>query len=114
LRVLICGGRDFWDSRVIYEKLKALKNVTLVIDGGADGADLRGHIAAVRLGIPTKRFPANWEMYGKAAGAIRNQEMLDVGKPDLVLAFPTAKSVGTWDMIQRARKKGVEVRVSVC
>ncbi len=56
------------------------------------------------------KFRAKWGEYGKAAGAIRNQQMLDEGKPDLVLAFShdLANSKGTKDMVNRARKNGVE------
>jgi acyl-CoA synthetase (NDP forming) len=53
-------------------------------------------------------FPANWKKHGKSAGPIRNQLMLDVGKPDLVIAFPGGS--GTADMIRRARKAGVPVK----
>jgi DNA-binding MurR/RpiR family transcriptional regulator len=55
-------------------------------------------------------YPADWEAYGKAAGPIRNQRMLDEGKPDLVIAFsdlPTTS--GTYDMIKRAKAAGIPV-----
>ena len=45
--------------------------------------------------------------YGKAAGPIRNQQMLDEGKPDVVIAFPGAS--GTADMINRAGLTNVPV-----
>lgn len=47
---------------------------------------------------------------GKAAGPIRNQRMLDEGKPDLVVAFPGGR--GTADMVRRAKAAGVPVRLN--
>ena len=54
-----------------------------------------------------KVYPADWELHGKSAGPIRNQQMLIEGKPDLVLAFPGGK--GTAHMVSIAKKKGVKV-----
>lgn len=50
---------------------------------------------------------ADWSKYGKAAGPMRNQKMLDEYKPDLVVALPGGR--GTADMVSRARVAGVEV-----
>ncbi len=52
--------------------------------------------------------PANWER-GRRGGPLRNQRMLDEAKPDWVVAFPTEKSKGTWDMVRRAEKAGVPI-----
>ena len=57
--------------------------------------------------IPVERFPADWSEYGKAAGAIRNQQMLDEGTPDLVVAFPGGN--GTLDMVRRSQRAGIKV-----
>jgi hypothetical protein len=56
-------------------------------------------------------FPADWETHGRAAGPIRNQAMLDEGKPYLVIAFWDGKSKGTLDMISRATRAGVPVKI---
>lgn len=115
MKVLICGAREWKDYNMIWAdlaELSTLHRIDLVIDGQAHGADSLGHLAAVRLGLPTLRLPANWERYGRAAGPIRNRAMLRE-KPDLVLAyhdwFPASK--GTKDMVTISRKAGVEVRV---
>jgi hypothetical protein len=63
------------------------------------------------LGIPVQPVPADWTTYGRAAGPIRNQRMLNEYHPNLVLAFPDPESRGTWDMVRRAEKANVEVRV---
>lgn len=79
-----------------------------IISGEADGVDSAATDFAVVNYTQYKGFPADWKTHGKAAGPIRNQQMLDEGKPDLVIAFPGGN--GTADMVRRARKAGVEVR----
>jgi hypothetical protein len=59
------------------------------------------------FGVPFRIFPANWKKHGRAAGPMRNQQMLDEGKPDLVIAFPGGS--GTADMVRRAKAAGVPV-----
>lgn len=106
-RVLVCGGRGFSGSHVIFSELDKLKSVDLVIHGGASGADrIAGKWAEAR-GIPCMCFPAPWRHYGNHAGPIRNGWMLDLGKPDLVMAFPGGR--GTADMVRRAEEHGVPV-----
>lgn len=117
-RVLICGGRDFADragmTRIL-DYLNAfgadmglpLPRFAAIIHGNARGADrLAGEWARLR-GIPEESYPADWGRYGKRAGPIRNQEMLDRAKPDLVIAFPGGR--GTTDMIARAEKANVRI-----
>lgn len=109
-RVLICGDRNWTNLQMIQEVLSEWvaygKGVECVIEGEARGADTLGRIAAERMGIKVLPFPANWEKYGRAAGPIRNQQMLDEGRPTVVLAFHNdiANSRGTIDMVRRARK----------
>lgn len=81
--------------------------ITEIISGMARGADSLAAEWATKFGFPLQKFPADWKKYGKAAGSIRNQQMLDEGKPDLVIAFPGG--TGTRDMIKKANKAGVRV-----
>jgi hypothetical protein len=109
-RLLVCGGRDYDDLKSLGRAMNAAcegKTNVLVIHGGARGADYLASVIAFRAGVTVLKFPADWDRYGKAAGSIRNQQMLDEGKPDLVLAAPGG--VGTADMVRRARKAGVPV-----
>lgn len=114
MRVLVCGGRDYTDSAAVFAELDALlqQHGTLaVIEGGARGADEFAQLWAkdnLRRGVELITVLALWEVHGRAAGPIRNQQMLDEQKPDLVLAFPGGR--GTADMMRRARAAGVEVR----
>jgi hypothetical protein len=112
-RVLICGSRDWHDERVIGSAVAALPLGSTVIHGAAPGADTIAARAASRVGtLNVEAYPANWAQYGRAAGPIRNKLMLELGRPDLVIAFRLdGPSKGTDNMIQQARKAGVPVTV---
>jgi hypothetical protein len=111
-KVLVCGGRDFDDRAALdaaLDRLHAQQRFTLVIAGGAPGADTMAEEWARDRGIRTRIFRARWSIYGRAAGPIRNARMLRKGRPDLVVAFPGGK--GTAGMVALAREAGVEVVV---
>jgi hypothetical protein len=81
----------------------------MLLEGGARGADRFAREFANGLGCTVETHEADWKRYGKAAGGIRNQRMVD-SKPDGVLAFPGGK--GTEDCVRRAVKAGISVRIA--
>ena len=105
-RLLVCGGRDYSDYARVLHFIKSLRP-TVVIHGDYRGADKLADRAARSLGIPVEPYPALWADYGPSAGPLRNQEMIDEGKPDVCLAFPGDK--GTADMVTRAKAAGLRV-----
>lgn len=107
MKVLVCGGRDFQNENFVWESLDAIV-IDLLIEGGANGADKCAHDYAVQMRIPHLTVPANWPLYGKKAGILRNIKMLKEYRPDLVVAFPGGN--GTAHMVRIAREAGVEVR----
>ena len=110
LRVLVCGGRDFNDALTLGSWLGGIwkkQGISLIIEGGARGADFMAKEFAKWKGIPVETYPADWDRDGKAAGPIRNKRMLVEGKPDLVVAFKGGR--GTANMVEQARKAGVMV-----
>lgn len=109
-RVLVCGGRDYSDPSFIFRHLfgqHARSPITAIIEGGAPGVDKFARMWAEGRGIEVMTWRADWKTHGRAAGPIRNAEMLKFGKPDLVIAFPGGK--GTENMKMQARRAGVEV-----
>lgn len=112
MRILVCGDRNWSKKEVIRRELEKFPKETTVIHGAARGADTLGGIVARELGFSVEEYPANWEKYGKAAGPIRNRQMLET-KPDLVLAFhhDLNKSKGTKHMLKIAKEAGIEVKV---
>lgn len=103
---LVCGGRNYNDKKRAFQVLSALGSVfriQAVIHGGAAGADTLAEEWAYNALVRCTEYPAEWNKYGLAAGHLRNQQMLDEGKPDLVIAFPGGP--GTADMIRRAKRE---------
>jgi len=115
VKVLVCGSRGWKDPLPINAMLAGFDVLAegggdrvTVIHGGARGADTLAKSLAVQWGLDVIDEPADWDTYGRAAGPIRNQKMLDKYQPDVVLAFRTyGKSTGTDDMVARARKAGI-------
>ena len=105
MRIIVCGGRDYKDGSTVARVLSALDlSDTVIVHGAASGADDLAHSWCRTYGVYAERHPADWNAHGKAAGPIRNQQMLDAGA-DLVIAFPGGR--GTDDMVRRARAAGV-------
>jgi len=106
-RLLVCGGRYFADEVFLRAQMNAAigqrRNV-VVIHGDAPGADRLADKIAREAGVPIVRFRAGWSL-GRRAGPIRNQRMIDEGRPDLVLAMPGGD--GTADMVRRALAAGI-------
>ena len=115
MRILVCGGRDYTDKDklfgVLAPYLKEYNSDLEIITGMAKGADSLAWLFAHTYDLKMYEFPADWKHQSNAAGPIRNQKMLDEGKPDLVLAFPTENSKGTWHMIKIAKAAGVPVSI---
>lgn len=114
MRVLISGSRDYEDMFQFNEtldKLLAPYDNPIIIAGGADGADYLAEEYAHMNYLRYLEFPANWPKYGKKAGTLRNLQMLDEGKPHLVIAFPLEGSIGTWHMVKIARQRDIETIV---
>jgi hypothetical protein len=111
MRVLITGGRDFDDVEMLNQNLDKLHSelsFTALIHGDASDADRLAGQWAESKGIAVEAHPADWKKFGRAAGPIRNQQLL-AEKPGLLVAFPGGK--GTADMVAKAKKAGLNVVV---
>lgn len=110
MRVLVCGGRDFKDEELLYTYLEYMlrdSGPLTVISGMARGADMLAVVWAEQKGLEILKYPADWTTHGRSAGPIRNQKMLDEGRPHIVVACPGGK--GTEHMIRISKKAGVPV-----
>jgi len=109
-KILICGGRDYEDYGRLEDELNLLwraEGEYTIIHGCARGADSLAGQYAKQYNNPVEEYPADWDKYGRRAGPLRNIQMLEEGKPDLVVAFPGGR--GTAHMIKIAQDAGVEV-----
>ncbi len=121
MKILICGSRHWTNYNSILSVIRRLITCygpdILIVEGGASGADLLSRKAAIECGISYKEFPADWNKYGRAAGPIRNQQMLEEVMEDegrgMIIAFheDLAKSKGTKDMVNRAKGKGIPIYI---
>ena len=116
MRIIVCGGRNYGQDkyerdyiRDILLKFHEFNKVTEVITGGAAGVDIVALNWAKDNNLKWKRCPAQWKKYGRAAGPIRNRQILLDHKPDHVIAFPGG--VGTEDMRHKAFVADVPVTI---
>lgn len=105
MKLVIAGGRDFVGTAADMQKLCDICDryaITEIVSGTARGADRFGEEFANMAELPVKRFPAEWDKYGKSAGYKRNEQMAIYA--DYVYCFPGGK--GTQHMINIAIKHG--------
>lgn len=100
MKIAIVGSRDFARLDLVTAYIEALPMDTVVVSGGARGVDSVAVEAAERRGLVTVTYPADWDAYGKGAGFIRNQLIVD--QADKVVAFWDGKSKGTRDTMRKA------------
>jgi hypothetical protein len=110
MKVIVAGSRDVIDYLIVEEAIRSspfANDITEVVSGTARGVDRLGENYAKFNNIPIKRFPANWDKYGKRAGYLRNAEMAHYS--DALVAVWDGVSPGTKHMIDLATKEGIEV-----
>jgi hypothetical protein len=109
VKVLITGDRYWDDKEFIRKRMRALEAGTIVVHGAARGADSLAGEVAEEMGFEVHPYPAAWSTFGRAAGPIRNTQMLDEEDPDIVWGFHDwiEGSKGTRDMMRQAEKRGV-------
>jgi hypothetical protein len=117
-RVLVTGSRAWSDADMVREALKTTAAFTdpnkalTLIHGGAPGLDtMAAEIAAANFWY-IESYPAHFQLYGRAAGPKRNQEMVASGA-DICLAFPLVLDSwsGTMHCMITADRAGIPVYV---
>ena len=98
-QVIVTGGRDYDDWAMIQDVLNSL-DLALIIEGGAEGADMMAKEYAETFNIPHVTVEADWTKYGRAAGPIRNKEMLQKYPLAVIVAFPGGS--GTANCVKQA------------
>ncbi len=132
MKLLVCGGRTFgvqqlalfnvpgdidraemqrWIEHRVLDATHASRPVTCLVHGGAHGADMVAGAWARLNNIEQRVYKPDWKTHGKAAGIMRNDEMLNIEKPDMVLAFPGGR--GTEHMVSIASDVTHTVRVFI-
>lgn len=119
MKVIIAGSRNIHNIALVelacYKAIQRWKRngivdyITEIVCGEAKGVDLLGKVLAAKANIPVKSFPADWNKYGKQAGYIRNNDMVNYA--DALIAVWDGKSPGTKMTIDLAKKKKLKVFV---
>jgi predicted Rossmann fold nucleotide-binding protein DprA/Smf involved in DNA uptake len=107
MKVAVIGSRDFNDYKTLKENIGKIKNISLIISGGAKGADSLAEQYALENSIETLVIKPDWKRFNQGAGLIRNKQIVD--SSDIVIAFWDAKSKGTAHAIEYAKKQNKEI-----
>ena len=109
-RVAVTGGRVWKDKAFVWRGINRFEErwgqISALAEGEATGVDTFCRLWAERAGVPVIPYEADWDRWGDAAGSIRNEEMLEDFKPDILLVFPGG--TGTQHCTRTARKMAIE------
>lgn len=110
MRTIIAGSRSCTNMKDLEEAIeKCGWVITVVISGGARGADRLGEQWARSNSVPVEIYPADWDKHGKSAGYKRNEFMAECG--DALIALWDGESRGTKHMIDIARRANLQIYV---
>ena len=105
MNIAIIGSRKFSNYSFMKNSILnivKIEDIDYVVSGGAKGADTLGELFAKEYNLKTMIFKPEWNRYGKAAGMIRNSDI--VKNADIIIAFPIGASKGTYDSISKGKK----------
>ena len=114
-KIIVCGYREFFDYDFVKRKLdkilseKRKTHTIVIVSGGCRGADKLGEKYSFENDDELEIYKAEWDVYGKKAGPVRNTKMSEIS--DACVAFVCKKSKGTFDMIRKMKRLGKPVRV---
>lgn len=108
LLVIFCGSREWSDRAAIRADIESLPEGSIVIEGGARGADRIAREEAEALGVHVATVRALWDHYGRSAGYRRNEAMTRL-RPDYLYAYSLG-TAGTAHMIRYAEAECIQVR----
>ena len=112
MKIIVAGSRSFNDYKLLTDKLEYFlqnqKDIT-IISGKAKGADSLGEDYAHQNFHKLEEYPAMWDLYGKRAGYMRNEEMAKVA--DAAIIFWDGQSKGTKHMIDLCKKFKIKLRI---
>lgn len=108
---MFSGSRNLHPEKYIKDIL-VYEKPDLVIVGDARGVDTTVRYYCRQLNIGCAQMTAAWTKYGKRAGTLRNEDMVNslllLGGTTLY-AIPSPTSIGTWRCVEYAKQAGVPV-----
>lgn len=112
---VVTGGRDNYDVPTVEGVLGDFGPFAALYHGGATGVDSVAYAFAFARGVPIRAFPADWEQHGRAAGPIRNRQMLLAAQEEAerlgvrVTLFAFNGGRGTANCVAQAKELGIKV-----
>jgi hypothetical protein len=111
VKTIIAGTRTLSDALIVESAINLFYQsgleITEVVSGGASGVDSLGEQWAERNGVRVRRFPADWNKHGRAAGPIRNKQMAEYA--EALLLIWDGKSRGSASMKREAEAAGLAI-----
>lgn len=108
-KLAVVGSRTVSDRDALYKVLNSIETPSLLVSGGAKGADMLSEDWASLEGVPTLIIKPDWEKDGKGAGFKRNRYIIEAC--DKVIAFWDGESRGTINSINWAISLSKECRI---
>jgi predicted Rossmann fold nucleotide-binding protein DprA/Smf involved in DNA uptake len=109
----IVGSRDFNNFELFEKKIleweKVNGSINKIVSGGCRGVDKLAELFAKKYKKSVIIHNAEWKKYGRKAGPKRNS--LIVADSEHIIAFPSDKSVGTYDTIKKAQNRGIKTTI---
>src|ERR1019366_1779683 len=97
MKIIVAGSRNIRDIAEVNQAIAdAPFKITELVHGGCSGVDELAAIWAEAHNVPSTVFRADWDVFGKAAGPIRNRDMARYA--DALIAVWDGKSRGTRNM----------------
>jgi SLOG family YspA-like protein len=108
LKILVSGTREGVDFIVVKTMINhVIQNYKydnyVLLHGDAKGVDTQAATYCKSLNWEIRAFPSDWHKYGKSAGILRNQDMVNE-QPDYGVFIPSVNSIGTYDCLQRFKQ----------
>lgn len=123
MKLVVSGSRHIEDYGLFCQAMEesgflmTRNGVECIIQGGATGVDSLAKRFADEAGTTVITMKADWNEHGKAAGPIRNSEMIQYavedGETAGLLAIWDGYSRGTWDCIKKAQAKGLIIYIKM-
>lgn len=118
MKLIVAGSRHFIDFTATFLDdviwtAGIHQQITEIVSGGAEGIDKLGETWTGYMDrnsarrVILRRFPADWDKHGKAAGPIRNKQMAEYA--DTLLLIWDGKSRGSANMRAEMLKLGKPV-----
>lgn len=114
MKLIIAGSRDLNPTFGFIKsciQMFSPGTITEIVSGCAEGVDSEGEHFASHMNIPVKRFPADWDKHGKAAGPIRNREMAQYADVLLVIHNGSNGSINMKLEMMKLGKRVYEIQL---